>query len=291
MYDFLQTLLIGVLTGSIYALLGLAIVVIFKSTYVFNLAQGGLLIMGGYFFYMLASTLGLPTWAALPLLLIFGIIMGMVVERLALRPLIGQPILAPIIVTLALLGLFQGVTMFIWGATPRNYSHAVPMGVFILGEIRLNQMLTIGAIAVAVLVILFALFFRYHKMGLAMRATAEEHQVAQALGISVKRIFMLCWVIAAMVGVVTGLIMGATQGLHQYLHEIGLMAFAVVLVGGLESLLGAVIGGLLVGVTQALVTFYVPVAGLGELMPWVIVLLVLLVKPYGLWGLVRIERI
>lgn len=292
MTSFLQYLSIGVLMGGIYALLGLAIVAIYKATRIFNLAQGGLLALGAYVFYFFLVQLKLPLPLALLLLFLSLGIIGLGVERLTLRPLIGQPILASVIVTLALLGLMTGMTTAIWGATPRGYPLVLGVhGVLNRGGVIIPQILIFGFGVTMFLFLAFAIFFRYHKQGLAMRATAEDHQVAQSAGIGVKKIFSMCWIIAGVVGAVTGLTMGYIQTLHQYLPEIGLKAFAVVLLGGLESIPGAMVGGLIVGITESLVTAYVPIDGLGELMPWVLVLLVLLFKPYGLWGLTRIERI
>lgn len=292
MTNFIQYLLIGILMGGIYALLGLAIVVIYKATRIFNLAQGGLLALGAYAFYLFLVQLKLPIPLAFLLLFISLGAIGLVIERIALRPLIGQPILASVIVTLALLGLLSGMITSIWGAVPRGYPLVLGVhGTINLGGVIIPQILIFGFVLTMLLFLAFSIFFSYHKYGLAMRATAEDHQVSQSLGIGVRSIFSICWIVAGLVGAVTGLTMGYIQTLHQYLPEIGLKAFAVVLVGGLESIPGAIVGGLIVGITESMVSAYVPVKGLGELMPWIIVLIVLLFKPYGLWGLIRIERI
>jgi branched-chain amino acid transport system permease protein len=278
--------------GGIYALLGLAIVVIYKATRIFNLAQGGLLAVGAYSFYLFLVQLNLPLSVAILLLFLSLGGIGLLMERIALRPLIGQPILASVIVTLALLGILSGMITAIWGAVPRGYPLVLGVhGTINLGGVIIPQILIFGFVVTMVLFLAFAIFFHYHKYGLAMRATAEDHQVSQSLGIGVRKIFSICWIVAGLVGAVTGLTMGYIQTLHQYLPEIGLKAFAVVLVGGLESIPGALTGGLIVGITESLVGAYVPIKGLGELMAWIIVLVVLLFKPYGLWGLQRIERI
>jgi branched-chain amino acid transport system permease protein len=291
---FFQTIVTGILLGSIYALLGLAIVLIYKSTRVFNLAQGGLLITGAYVFYLLIGQLELPIWISFLLMLLFAALLGLGIERLTLRPLIGQPILAAVMVTLALWAFLDGAVITIWGAAPRSYPPALPVGTFTIGSVTVPQILFLGFVGVTLFLAVFALFFRFHQTGLAMRATAEDHQVAQSMGINVKRVFALSWIIAAAIGAFTGIIMGYRMGLSEYLPLIGLKAFAVVLVGGLESLLGAFIGGMIVGLVESLFTSYLnPVLGrgFGELAPWIILLVVLLFKPYGLFGLKRIERI
>ena len=294
MNTFLQLVASGVLTGGVYALLGLAIVLVYKSTRVFNISQGGLVMVGAYANYFFIASLKFPLWLGILGALAFAVLLGLAIERFVMRPLIGQPLLAPIMITLALMAFLNSGTIAIFGADPRVMPDVLPRNMMDWGGVKVSELFSLSFIAVVVFLLIFAAFFRYSKWGLAMRVTAESHLIARSLGISVQSVFGIAWVIAAMIGAVTGLFLGASQGLSEYLPLIGLKAFAVVLVGGLESIPGAVIGGLLVGLIEALATGYLtPIIGpgVGDLSPWVILLLVLLFKPYGLFGLRRIERI
>jgi len=294
MNTFLQLVASGVLTGGVYALLGLAIVLVYKSTRVFNISQGGLVMVGAYANYFFIASLKFPLWLGILGALAFAVLLGLAIERFVMRPLIGQPLLAPIMITLALMAFLNSGTIAIFGADPRVMPDVLPRNMMDWGGVKVSELFSLSFIAVVVFLLSFAAFFRYSKWGLAMRVTAESHLIARSLGISVQSVFGIAWVIAAIIGAVTGLFLGASQGLSEYLPLIGLKAFAVVLVGGLESIPGAVIGGLLVGLIEALATGYLtPIIGpgVGDLSPWVILLLVLLFKPYGLFGLRRIERI
>ncbi|TAK36922.1 MAG: branched-chain amino acid ABC transporter permease [Chloroflexota bacterium] len=294
MMTFLQLLVSGFLTGGIYGLLGLAIVLVFKSTQVFNLAQGGLVMIGAYALYLFLDQLKIPLVLSLPLLVVFAVALGMGIERLALRPLIGQPLIASVMATLTLSSLLEGSVTVIWGGDPRSYPPILPAGALNLGGVHVSEVLLLAFGTVVLFLAVFAAFFKFSKRGLAMRVTAESHLVARSLGISVQTVIALVWVIAALIGAITGIYVGSIQGLTQYVPLIGLKAFAVVLVGGLESIPGAILGGIMVGVIESLATGYlVPLVGpgTGDLSPWVVLLLVLVFRPYGLFGLHRIERI
>ena len=223
-------------------------------------------------------------------------LMGILIERLTLRPLIGQPIFATVMMTLAMAQFLQGMTILTWGAYQRPLPEILPLQPLIIGTIRLRLNLVI-AFAVAMLGFgIFAIFFRYTKAGLAMRAAAEDHRLAQSVGLSVRRIFGLAWAIASVIAMTGGVLLGNISGVDLNLSSIGFKAFPAVLFGGLESIPGALIGGLAVGIIENLVAGLpadptVRSWNLGEIAPYVFMLLVLLFRPEGLFGLKRIERI
>ncbi|MEW6232465.1 MAG: branched-chain amino acid ABC transporter permease [Chloroflexota bacterium] len=290
MTNLLQFLLTGILVGGVYALIALGLVLIYKSSRVFNFAQGDLVMLGGFVTWTLVARLGLPLWASLPVALALAWVAGLLVERLALRPLIGQPILAAVMVTLALSYFFKGFTILLWSADRRVFPEFFPTAPVKLGEIVLSQHL-LWTFVVSVLAFgLLTIFFWRTKAGLLMRAAAEDHQVAQSMGISVKGVFAFTWSIAAMVATLGGLLLGSINGVDPTLGAIGLKAFPAVLVGGLESIPGALIGGLTVGIVEGLAAGFID-PSLGEIAPFLVLLLILLFKPQGLFGLKRIERV
>lgn len=291
-----QFFVTGLLTGGIYALVALGLVLIYKSSQVFNFAQGHLLMVGAFMAWWLADVRGLSVWLSIGLALLASVVLGLLIERLTLRPLIGQPILATIMMTLALSQFLQGAAILLWGAQQRSFPELFPLQPVVVGTVRLKLNLLL-AFAIAMLgFAVFALFFRYTKAGLAMRAAAEDHQLAQSVGLSVPRIFGIAWAIAAVVATAGGALLASVSGVEPGLSLIALKAFPAVLFGGLESVPGAIVGGLTVGVVESLAAGLpadssIRAMGLGQIAPYVVMLLVLLFKPDGLFGLKRIERI
>lgn len=289
---FLQFLLNGLLVGGLYALLALGIVLIYKATRVFNFALGEMLAVGAFILYTFMLYLGLPLWAALPVTVLAAMALGLCIERVGLRPLIGQPILAAIMATLSLSLILRGIALFVWGSPTVSFPQKVlPTKAVVIGEVFLsNELVWTFGVSVTCFIALLV-FFRYTKTGLFMRATAEGHDVAQAAGINVERIFALTWGIAAVVAAAGGIMLGNRFGIGiTTLPMLAIKAFPVVLFGGLESIVGAIVGGLVIGVLESLVGGYVD-PQLSEISPYIVLLLVLLVRPEGLFGLQRIERI
>ncbi|OGO42663.1 MAG: hypothetical protein A2Z04_00820 [Chloroflexi bacterium RBG_16_57_9] len=293
---FPQFFVTGILTGGIYALVAMGIVLVYKSSRVFNFAHGHMLMMGAFLVWWFVTPLGFPIWLGLLATGASAVLLGFAIERLALRPLIGQPIFATVMMTLAMAQFLQGMTILTWGAYQRPLPEILPLQPLIIGTIRLRLNLVI-AFAVAMLGFgIFAIFFRYTKAGLAMRAAAEDHRLAQSVGLSVRRIFGLAWAIASVIAMTGGVLLGNISGVDLNLSSIGFKAFPAVLFGGLESIPGALIGGLAVGIIENLVAGLpadptVRSWNLGEIAPYVFMLLVLLFRPEGLFGLKRIERI
>lgn len=289
---FLQFLINGLLTGGLYSLIALSIVLIYKSTRVFNFAIGEMLTLGAFMLYTFWAFFSLPIWISLPLTFAAALALGYLIERLALRPLIGQPILAAIMVTLALSLVINGIIFFVWGSSTTNYPERVlPSGSTLIGPIFLSNELICTFLISITLFVLMTLFFRHTRIGLFMRATAEGHDAAQASGINVERIFAITWAISAMIAAFCGIMIGNRTGIGiATLPMVTLKAFPAVLFGGLESIGGAIIGGLTVGVIESLIGGLID-PKFSEITPYVILLLILLVRPEGLFGLKRVERI
>lgn len=291
---FLQLLFSGIMTGGVYALVALGFVLVWKSSGIFNFAQGEILMVSAYICWAMLVQFHLPLWLAFSVTFLLAAGLGLIVERFALRPMIGQPLLAAMMVTLALIAVLDGLVTIIWGSRQEVLPDFFPRQPLQLGSVMISQQLLVCFVIAIGLFFAFVLFFQRSKLGLAMRATAEDHQVTRSLGIRVSTSFALAWVIACIVAAVGGILLGSINGVNMNLSFLGLKAFPVVILGGLESIPGAIVAGLIVGILEKLATGYIdPIVGGGfaEIFPFIVLLLVLLVKPYGLFGTKRIERI
>jgi branched-chain amino acid transport system permease protein len=292
----LQLVITGFALGMVYALIAIGFVIILKCSEAFNIAQGHFVMIGGYLGYTFLVTFGLPIWASLLLAIVTAIIMGLVIERLALRPLVGQPVLAVVMMTIALATILEGLATLIWGGEYKAYHGVLPTVNLRLGELSIPSETTIGMIVSIVAVAILMLLFRYTKIGLAMRATAEDEQVVQSAGIRVTTVYALSWVIACVVGVIGGILLGGVSGVMIEMASVGLKAFAVVLLGGVNSIGGAIVAGIILGVLENVAAGYLdPLlpagGGLANVFPFIVIIIVLIFRPYGLFGLAEIERI
>jgi branched-chain amino acid transport system permease protein len=292
---FLQLVINGLVVGSVYALVALGFVIIFKSTSVVNFAQGEFLLLGAYISLAVVGQYNMPFWVAVIITLLFSIALGMLIERLILRPMIGEPVISVIMVTLGLSSVLKAVVQGIWGTDTRPFPEIFPSTPVQIGPLPVSQGYIYSVVCVALLLLLFTLFFKYSRAGIAMRATAFSQQVAQSMGISVRRMFALAWAIAAVVSAIGGILLGGVRGgVDAALAAIGLKVIPVVILGGLDSIIGAIVGGLLVGVLENLAGGYLdPIFGGGvkEVAPFVVLVLILMIKPYGLFGKVHIDRV
>lgn len=295
MTSLLQLVVNGFALGMVYALIAIGFVIILKCSNVFNIAQGHFVLIGGYLGYTYLVTFNLPLWAAIILAIASAVVIGLLIERLTLRPLIGQPVLAIVMMTIALSVVIEGLATLIWGGEYKTYHGVLPTFTLRVGEISLPPESMIGLIVSVIVVAILLLFFRYTKAGLAMRATAEDEQVVQSAGIKVTTVYALSWVIACVVGVIGGILLGGVSGVMVPLAEIGIKAFAVVLLGGVNSIGGAIVAGVILGVLENVAAGYLdpllPGGGLAHVFPFIVMIIVLVFRPYGLFGLVRIERI
>lgn len=280
-----QYLASGVLIGGVYALIALGVVVIYKATKVFNFAVGQMLLLGAFITWELMKISQLPSWAIFLLALVTSLAIGPVVYRLVLRPLVGQPILSPIIATLGLSLFFNGLIVFIW--TPSNVSfprEIFPSGSLTAGNVTVSYQLLSAFIIAMVFFAIFGWIFQFTKIGLNMRAVAEDHKAAQAAGVNVGSIFVISWCIAGLVAVVGGVLIGSRLGFGvNTTPHVALLIFPVVLLGGLDSVAGTIVGGIIVGVLQTLAGGLIS-SNIAEITPYIILLFVLLVRPTGLFG-------
>ena len=292
---FLQLVVTGFALGMVYALIAIGFVIILKCSEAFNIAQGHFVMIGGYLGYTFLVTFGLPIWASLVMAVVVAIIMGLLIERLTLRPLVGQSELAIIMMTIALATVLEGLATLIWGGEYKTYHGVLPTVTLKLGEISIPPESLIGLIVSIIAVVILLLLFRYTKIGLAMRATAEDLQVVQSVGIKATTVYAVSWIIACVVGVIGGILLGGVSGVKIELSAIGLKAFAVVLLGGVNSIGGAIFAGIILGVLENIAAGYLdpllPGGGMAQVFPFIIMIIVLIFRPYGLFGLVRIERI
>jgi len=291
---FLQLLIQGLAVGSVYALVALGFVLIYKASSVINFAQGELLMVGAYVCLVLLTTFQVPFWAAFFLTMAFSVILALVIERLVLRPMIGEPAISIIMITIGLSLVLKSIIAAVWGTQIKVFPPIFPQTPVKLGEIVVSQVYIFTFLASMAFLILFALFFKFSRMGIAMRATANSNQVALSMGISVKKVFAISWCVAAVVSAVGGILIGNINGVNSTLGSVGLKVFPAVILGGLDSIPGAVIGGLIIGILENLSGGYLDHffgGGVKEVAPFVILVVILMIKPYGLFGTEEIERV
>jgi branched-chain amino acid transport system permease protein len=287
-----QYLISGILTGGIYGLIGVAIVIIYKATKVFNFAVGTLMTLGGMICVSLITWAGLPFWAALLASLLLSSVIGYVAEKTILSPLLGQPLITMIMATLAMDSILYGSILMVWTGYAISFPEGIlPGGTLFLGPFFISRELLYSFIAGVVCFALVGILFKTTQLGLRMRATAESHEVAMAVGINITRIFSFSWMIAAMVGTMAGVLLGNRTGLQVAITSaMAFKALPAVIFGGLDSVAGAVIGGLVVGIIEKFAGGFID-PKVAEISPYIILLLVLMIRPEGLFGEKRIERL
>ena len=291
---FLQIIVTGIATGGVYGLIALGFVLIFKATGILNLATGAFMTLGAYICLTVLSQLGAPFWLAFLCTLGFAILLGVVLEKIILRPLIGEPIISVVMVTIGLSSILQGLTHLIWSPDYRSFPEIFPPEPLDLGIAIVPSGLLWGFIFAAVGTIIFFLIFKLTRTGVAMRATASDQQAALSMGISVRWIFALSWSYGAVAAVIGGIVIGNISGISIYLGDIGLKVLAVIILGGLDSIGGAILGGLIIGILENLAGLYLdPVFGGGvkDVAPFFILVIIIMIRPYGLFGKKIIERV
>lgn len=294
--DFLlQIFANGIMTGFVYALMALGIVIIYKSSSIFNFAHGSLVALCTFLLWQIVVGWKIPVYVGIFLELALIGILAYVIQFLVLKPLTGQPLMTAVMATIGLGEFFNGVVILFWPGIGRVLPTWVETTTIKWGSIVLSSTSLTSAIICAVSFIIFLFFFHKTKLGLAMRGTAEDHALAQSEGIKVGRIFFTSWFVAILVCAIGGILMSSLYGVnYDSLHGIGMKALAVVILGGMESVIGALLGGLIIGIIEFLGSGYIdPLVGGGisEVIPFVVLLIVLIFKPYGLFGYERIERV
>jgi branched-chain amino acid transport system permease protein len=287
---FIQLTLTGLTSGAILALAALGFVLIYKSSDVINFAQGEFLLIGAYVIFGMLTQAGLHWTIGMILTIVVAVGLGVLVERFVLRPMIGEPIISVIMVTIGLSSLLKAIVSTIWGNTPQAFPPFIPSEpVNILGA-TVGQDRLWALVIAAVLLGGFNLFFRRSREGIAMRAVADDQQAALSMGISVKRIFAWAWSIAAATAAIGGALVANIVGVGPELSHFGLRVFPVVILGGLDSIPGAIIGGLIIGLLEQYTGGYLG-QGLNQVLPFVVLIIILMIRPYGLFGQEIIERV
>ncbi len=282
--------LIGLFSGGLMALVALGFVLIYKGTGVINFAMGEFMMLGAYFFYTANVMWKLPLLPALLLTLAAVALVAALIERAILRPLSGQPVIAVLMATIGLGSALHGVVDAIWGGKNYEMPQLLPRKPFILGDILIPGQVVWSFALAALIIAGFTLYFRYSRTGIAMRAAASDPITAYVLGIDVRRTQRLTWMFAGIVGAVAGIVVGAMTSLSPALGGAALGVLAVIILGGLDSIAGAIVAGLIIGVIESLTAGYLG-GKVRDIVPYVTVLAILMIRPYGLFGTRQIERL
>lgn len=292
---YLQLIINGLVVGSIYSLVALGFVIIYKATKVVNFAQGELVMVGAYICFSLSVQFELPFLLAFLLTLAFSVLFGLAIERLVLRPMIGEEIISVIMVTIGLSTVLKSLVQLVWGTQIQVFPQVLPQEPLLIAGAPVAPAYIAAFTLAALLFGAFTLYFKFSRLGVAMRATAYDQCAAASMGIGVKNIFALSWCIAAVVSSIGGIILGNINGINSQLGHLGLKVFPAVILGGLDSLLGAALGGLIIGVLENLcddaAKQFLNLSGFKEVAAFVFLVLILMVKPYGLFGSKEIERV
>jgi branched-chain amino acid transport system permease protein len=294
---FIALILNGVSIGLMYSLIALGFVLVYKSTDAINFAQGEFVMMAALIGAVVVGFNVSPIVGAIAAVVIVLAVMigfGFALERVVLRPLLGRPIVAVIMATIGLASVLRGLTPIIFGGETRALPLPIPDDPVVIGPATLPPIQVLGAGVAILLFVGFNWFFKKSRMGVAMRAVADNQQVAQAMGINVERYFALAWAMAGIVSALGGIVWGSMLGVDVQIAVVGLKVFPVVILGGLDSIGGAMIGGLIVGLVESLASGYLdPYVGGGtkDFAPYLLMILVLMVRPYGIFGKRQIERV
>ncbi|MBX6369333.1 MAG: branched-chain amino acid ABC transporter permease [Rhodospirillales bacterium] len=285
----------GLIVGVLYGLVAMCFVLIYKASRVVNFAQGELLLLGAWVCWGAVVQVGLPFWAAFLLTLAFSVVLGILIQVVVLRPLIGEPLISMIMVTVGLSVFFQAILKWIFGVAPQSFPPVLDAQKVNLAGLEV-EVAYLASCAVALVALAgFALFFNRSKLGLAMRATAFNQQVAASLGVSVRQVFAMAWAISALVSAMAGIVIGLVNGVSAGLAAFGIKVFPAVILGGLDSIVGAVVGGIIVGVLENLAEYvdgqFLHWGNLYTIAPFYVLVAILMVKPYGLFGTKDIERL
>lgn len=290
MSAFIQYVITGLAVGSVYAIVALGFSLVYKATGVFNFAQGALMMLGAFLAWTATARWGLALIPAIILTLLMSAALGVAMHFVVIRPLMGNTLLTLVMATIALSLIITSLASIIWGSQQRLFPSPIPDHVLHLGHIRIStlDLIVIGVSAACMVV--FALFFRFTTLGLHMRATAENSEAAVLSGVNSARVFVVTFAVALMLASIGGILLANIQLVSLSLGDIGLLAFPAVVVGGMTSIPGAVVGGLLIGVIEQLSAAYISIES-QDVIVYVVLLLVLLVRPWGLLGEREVVRV
>ncbi|PPI84178.1 branched-chain amino acid ABC transporter permease [Marinobacter maroccanus] len=282
--------LAGLAMGGLYALIALGFVIIYKATRVINFAIGEIMMFAAYLFLAFAGGMEMSPWIALPLAVIGGSILGGVIEKTMIRPMLGESPISVVMVTIGIASILVGLVEFIWTADPQLLPNFLPREPVFIGELYLAPKIAYGFLIGSALLIIYLLYFRFSRGGVALRATASDQAAAYSMGINVRRVFNMAWVFGSLAASLAGVLVAATGGLSPQFGIIGLSVLVVVIVGGLDSILGALVAGVFIGWLETVAGAYLG----GEYrMPatFLVLAVILVIRPYGLFGTHEIERV
>lgn len=292
MIEFTQQVISGVAIGCVYGLVALGFVLIYKATEVVNFAQGELMMVGAFFALTFTTIAGLPFWISIVFAIIAMAILGAILDRIVIRPLVGQPAFAIFMATIGigvLLRSLVGMTPG-WGTETHAFRTPFSDGVLTFGALMLSKVHLTIIISTVLLVGALATFFRFSRLGIAMQATSQNQLAAAYMGVPIKHIFLLIWAISAAVAGIAGILLAPIAFVHVNMGFIGLKAFPAAVLGGFGSIPGAIIGGLIIGIVEALAGFYLP-EGFKDVAAYVVLLAVLIVRPQGIFGVSTRRRV
>jgi branched-chain amino acid transport system permease protein len=294
MVDFLNYLINGVLSGLLYALIAMGFVVIYRASKVFNFAQGELVVFGGYMVWWTVIQMGMPLWLGLPVAFLSAAIFGLLIERVFFARLVGESVFSMVMVTIGLLILIRGVVLVLFGPQVRAFPIIFPIEPLIWGDLIVSRTLLYGGLLTIAIGLGLSWYFNRTRAGLTMTAVAEDHQVSMSMGISVQRSIAIAWVLGSVLSTLGAIVHLSGRSINMMSSDIGLAALPVALLAGLESLAGLLLAGVLIGVVQSLASAYLdPLVGgaIGSVFPFIVMLLMLLIRPTGMFGWKTIERV
>jgi branched-chain amino acid transport system permease protein len=290
-----QLIINGLIIGTLYGVVAMCFTLIYKASQIVNFAQGEFLLIGAWVCWWLLTTFQLPFYAGFVLTLAFMMVFGILLQVLVLRPMIGEPIISVIMVTIGLSIFFQAIMSWMFGVFVQPFPPIFDIKSVDIFGLNVQPAYLMSLVISVVIMATFAWFFKYSRLGLAMRATAFDQQVAQSLGISIKQMFAMSWAISAMVSALAGVVVGVVNGVSSALSFFGIKVFPAVILGGLDSIIGAVVGGLIIGVLENVAEFvdgqWLHVGNLYTVAPFYVLIVILMIKPYGLFGTEKIERV
>ncbi len=291
MLDFIQMVVSGIAVGSSYALMGLAMVIIYKTSEVLNFAQGEMALISTFFTYLLLETHGVPFTIALPGALVFAALLGAILEFAVLRRAKEPTVLGMIIITLGLEMILMGLVSWKFGADPKTLPFPIsPYGSVMIGNVFVSSLEVLTLVVALVVMVILFLFLRFSKLGVAMKATQQNHTAARLMGIRTKRVHMFTWAISSMVGALAGLLIAPTIMQPYMMWDPLLKGFASAVMGGMTSLPGAVFGAYILGIVENLFGGYVSIE-FKSVVAFVIIVLVLCLKPSGLFARHYVKKV
>ncbi|SUS07882.1 Inner-membrane translocator [Candidatus Defluviicoccus seviourii] len=294
--EFLMQLVVnGLILGTLYGVVAMCFTLIYKASQIVNFAQGEFLLIGAWVCWWILTSFPVPFYAGFLLTLAFMMVFGILLQVLVLRPMIGEPVIAVIMVTIGLSIFFQAMMKWLFGVFVQPFPPIFESSAVSVMGLNVQPIYLLSVVISICIMVAFALFFKYSRLGLAMRATAFDQQVAQSLGISVKQMFALSWAISAMVSALAGVVVGIVNGVSAALSFFGIKVFPAVILGGLDSIIGAVVGGLIIGLLENLAEYvdgqWLHLGNLYQVVPFYVLVVILMVRPYGLFGTAKIERV